>query len=77
MPLGGTPLSTCANNLSPISQILIHDFKIKVDIQLSMDANEASGPGSGVDRIMSNCNLVDAHSICTSDPSYPPLLSTW
>jgi hypothetical protein len=34
-----------------------------------MDANEASGPGSGVDRIMSNCNLVDAHSICTSDSS--------
>jgi hypothetical protein len=33
-----------------------------------MDANEASGPGSGVDRIMSNCNLVDAHSICTPKP---------
>jgi hypothetical protein len=31
------------------------------DIQLSMDANEASGPSSGVDRIMRNCNLVDAH----------------
>jgi hypothetical protein len=42
------------------------------DIQLSMDANEASGPGSGVDRIMSNCNLVDAHSICTSDSSPVP-----
>jgi hypothetical protein len=42
------------------------------DIQLSMDANEASGPGSGVDRIMSNCNLVDAHSLCTSDSSPMP-----
>jgi ribonuclease HI len=41
-------------------------------IQLSMDANEASGPGSGVDRIMSNCNLVDAHSIRTSDSSPVP-----
>ncbi len=41
-------------------------------IQLSMDANEASGPGSGVDRIMSNCNLVDAHSIGTSDPNPIP-----
>jgi hypothetical protein len=42
------------------------------NIQLSMDANEASGPGSGVDRIMTNCNLVDAHCICTSDSSPIP-----
>jgi hypothetical protein len=39
------------------------------DIQLSMDANEASGPGSGVNRIVRNCYLVDAHSLCTSDSS--------
>jgi hypothetical protein len=37
------------------------------DIQLSMDANEASGPASGVDRIMSKCKLVDAHKLCESD----------
>jgi hypothetical protein len=52
---------------------LISDFQGQGhDIQLSMDANEASGPGSGVDRIMSNCNLVDAHSLCTSDSSPIP-----
>jgi hypothetical protein len=45
------------------------------NIQLSMDANEASGPGSGVDRIMSNCNLVDAHSLCTSD--FSPMPATY
>ncbi|WP_288993383.1 hypothetical protein, partial [uncultured Marinobacter sp.] len=45
------------------------------DIQLSMDANEASGPGSGVDRIMSNCNLVDAHSLGTTD--FSPMPATY
>jgi hypothetical protein len=30
-------------------------------------ANEASGPASGVDRIMCTCQLVDAHTLCKSD----------
>jgi hypothetical protein len=42
------------------------------NIQLSMDGNEASGPGSGVDPIMRKCYLVDAHSLCTSDSSPMP-----
>jgi hypothetical protein len=41
-------------------------------IQLSFDANEASGPGSGVARIMCQCGLSDAHSLCTSDSSPMP-----
>jgi hypothetical protein len=52
---------------------LIIDFQGRGhDIQLSLDGNEASGPGSGIDRIMRNCNLVDAHSLCTSDSSPMP-----
>jgi endonuclease/exonuclease/phosphatase family metal-dependent hydrolase len=41
------------------------------DIVLMMDANEASGPGSGVDKIMRNCNLVDAHSLSSDTTPYP------
>jgi hypothetical protein len=51
---------------------LIFGFQDKGhDIVLMMDANEAHGPGSGVDKIMRNCNLVDAHSLSSDTTPYP------
>ena len=38
---------------------------------LMMDANEACGQGSGVDRLMYRCGLVDAHTL-SRDMSTPP-----
>ena len=52
--------------------VFIGALKLKgQDIILMMDANEASGQGSGVDRLMTKCGLVDAHTL-SADPSPHP-----
>ena len=51
---------------------LISELKEKGhDIVLMFDANEACRQGSGVDRLILSCGLVDAHTL-TSDSSPPP-----
>ncbi len=42
------------------------------DIVVMMDANEASGINSGVDRICYDCSLIDAHSMALTTSRPPP-----
>jgi hypothetical protein len=42
-----------------------------------MDANEASGPGSGVDKITRDYHLVDANSLSSDKTSYPATYQRW
>ena len=42
------------------------------DIVLMIDANEASGNGTAVDRFLLDCGMVDAHTLCVNEPRPPP-----
>jgi hypothetical protein len=69
--MGYSSVKLRAQFVSDITALIL-GFQEKVhDIVLMMDANEASGPGSGVDKIMRNCNLVDAHSLSSNKTSHP------
>ena len=57
--------------MSDLTVLIMARKLIGHDIILMMDANEASGQGSGVDHLMTKCGLVDIHTL-TVDLSPPP-----
>jgi hypothetical protein len=58
--------------VTDVSKLIVGFQNSGHDIHFSLDANEASRFHSGVDRIMHQCNLLDAHSLCSSDPRPMP-----
>jgi hypothetical protein len=69
---GQGPCEPTRSFVTDISKLIVGFQNDGHTIHLSLDANEASGLQSGVDRIMRQSNFLDAHSLCSSDPRPMP-----
>ena len=68
---GATAVNLRDHFISDLAALILANKAKGHDIILMMDANEACGNGSGVDRLLLCCGLVDAHTL-SSDSTPPP-----